>query len=172
MYRVDAYDDPCLQDWARQLGQLLSQRGLRLVTAESCTGGWMAKLLTDIPGSSAWFDYGVVSYSNTAKQTLLNVPAATLAEHGAVSQATVAAMATGALRHGAADCAMAVSGIAGPGGGTPDKPVGYVWLAWALGTQVSTQCYQFPGDRDAVRRQAVAHAFRGLIQRLRPSSMR
>lgn len=160
------YDDPALQCLAQQLGQVLGERGLRLVTAESCTGGWLAKLLTDIPGSSAWFDYAVVSYSNAAKHTLLGVPAAVIAEQGAVSQATVAAMVHGVMRHGSVDCAIAVSGIAGPGGGSVDKPVGTVWLAWALGTAISTQHCQFSGDRDAVRRQAVSHALSGLLQRL------
>ncbi len=163
---VTAVDDSALHSLAEQLGQVLGKRGLRLVVAESCTGGWLAKLLTDIPGSSAWFDYAVVSYSNAAKQTLLGVPATVLAEQGAVSQATVAAMAQGVMRHDAVDCAIAVSGIAGPSGGSADKPVGTVWLAWALGTVITTQQYRFPGDRDAVRRQAVSHALSGLLQRL------
>ena len=167
---VTEVDDPALHSLAQQLGQVLGEQGLRLVTAESCTGGWLAKLLTDIPGSSAWFDYAVVSYSNAAKHTLLGVPTAVLTEQGAVSQATVAAMAEGVMRHGEVDCAIAVSGIAGPGGGSAAKPVGTVWLAWALGSTRTTQHYRFTGDRDAVRRQAVSHALSGLLQRLSQST--
>lgn len=160
------YDDTALATLARQLGRTLELRGLNLVTAESCTGGWISKLLTDIPGSSGWFECGLVTYSNTAKQSLLGVSDATLAEHGAVSEATVAAMACGALRHGPARCSIAVSGVAGPGGGSPDKPVGTVWLGWALADIVGTEHHLFAGDRDAIRRQAVSRSLSGLLDRL------
>lgn len=155
-----------LEALARQAGQALAVRGFSVATAESCTGGWIAKLLTDSPGSSAWFERGFVVYSNAAKQELLGVPAATLGQHGAVSKATVMALASGALQHSHATVAIAVSGIAGPGGGSPDKPVGTVWLAWALREQVTAECHLFAGEREAVRRQAVAAALTGLIQRL------
>jgi len=156
--------DKILESLAHALGQRLCQRNLTLVTAESCTGGWIAKAITDIPGSSGWLERGFVTYSNAAKQELLGVPPETLAQHGAVSEATVTQMALGALAHSPADVAIAVSGIAGPDGGTPDKPVGTVWLAWALpGQEVRTRRECFPGDRDTVRRQTVRLALEVLI---------
>lgn len=159
--------DTDLEQLALCLGERLRRRGLTLATAESCTGGWIAKLVTDIPGSSAWLERGFVTYSNQAKQDMLGVAPETLATQGAVSAATVREMALGALAHSRAQVAMAVSGIAGPGGGTPDKPAGTVWLAWAVperGVTVRQEC--FPGDRDAVRRQAVRCALEGLLERL------
>jgi nicotinamide-nucleotide amidase len=134
------------------------------VTAESCTGGWIAKLITDVPGSSAWFERGFVTYSDIAKQEMLGVRETTLAAHGAVSAATVQEMALGALANSHAQVAVAVSGIAGPDGGSPEKPVGLVWLGWAL-EHGPAQCRRqvFPGDREAVRRQAVAAALQGLL---------
>ena len=155
--------DPELDTLARRVGEALAARGLWLATAESCTGGWIAKTLTDVPGSSGWFDRGFVTYTNAAKQDLLGVDGATLAAHGAVSEATVRAMAAGALDRSGAQVAVAVSGVAGPTGGTPDKPVGTVWLAWARrdGT-TDTRHRRFDGDREAVRRQAVAEAIQGL----------
>ncbi len=132
--------------------------------AESCTGGWIAKSVTDIAGSSACFDRGFVTYSNEAKQELLGVTAETLDAHGAVSEATVREMALGALAHSRAAVTVAVSGIAGPGGGTPEKPVGTVWFAWVReGGAVNARCERFSGDRAAVRRQAVAVGLQGLL---------
>ncbi|ENO85004.1 CinA family protein [Thauera linaloolentis] len=146
-------------------GAALAARGWMLATAESCTGGWIAEAVTATSGSSAWFDRGFVTYSNAAKTDMLGVATATLAAHGAVSEATVAEMAEGALARSAADIAVAVSGIAGPGGGTPAKPVGTVCLAWARrGDPVHACTLRFSGDRTAVRRQTVIHALRELIR--------
>ena len=153
-----------LHELARQVGeQLLAQHQL-LAVAESCTGGWVAKCLTDIAGSSGWFDRGFVTYSNDAKQTMLGVSAATLDAAGAVSEATVREMAAGVLKNSKADVAVAISGIAGPGGAMPGKPVGTVCFAWAraAGEQRAETCH-FRGDREAVRRQSVAHALQGLL---------
>lgn len=159
--------DSELQQLARRVGERLGHLRLTLATAESCTGGWIAKLVTDIPGSSAWLERGFVTYSNQAKLDMLGVAPETLATHGAVSAATVREMALGAVAHSRAQVAVAVSGIAGPGGGTPDKPVGTVWLAWALpGGAVTVQRACFPGDREAVRRQAARLALEGLLARL------
>jgi nicotinamide-nucleotide amidase len=152
---------------ATALGRALTERGWLLATAESCTGGWIAKAVTDIAGSSGWLDRGFVTYSNAAKQEMIGVNPGTLAAHGAVSEAVVAEMARGALTYSAAQAAVAVSGIAGPGGGSADKPVGTVCFAWALGDTVDTESLRFDGDRDAVRHQTVAHALHGLIERLR-----
>ena len=138
----------------------------QLVTAESCTGGWIAKVCTDQPGSSLWYRGGVVAYTNELKAALLGVRTRTLVEAGAVSEATVREMAAGALDRLGGDVAVAVSGIAGPEGGTPDKPVGTVWLAWAtrspVGIAVHAQCHRFSGDREQVRLQAVAAALLGV----------
>lgn len=142
-------------------------RGWSVACAESCTGGGIAAALTDVAGSSAWFDRGFVTYSNAAKQDMLGVALATLKQHGAVSRATVVEMAQGALTHSAAQLAVAVSGIAGPGGGTPDKPVGTVWLAWATQDAAAAVCEHFAGDRLAVRAAAVDAALLGLLQRAR-----
>lgn len=140
----------------------------RLVTAESCTGGWVAKACTDLPGSSRWFRGGVVAYDNEFKATMLGVQRATLATEGAVSQATVREMAAGALGRLGGDVAVAVSGIAGPDGGGPGKPVGTVWFAWAIRSddrsEVRTRLEIFPGDREAVRRHAVAYALSGVLE--------
>jgi nicotinamide-nucleotide amidase len=157
-------DDDVLETLARRLGETLAARGERIAAAESCTGGWLAKALTDIPGSSSWFDRGFVTYSNEAKSELLDVPAALIELHGAVSEPVARAMAVGALSHSAAACAIAVTGIAGPGGGTPDKPVGTVCFGWASRDgQCSSASGQFTGDRQAVRRQSVAHALEGML---------
>ena len=148
----------------RLAGELLN-RSARLTTAESCTGGWIAKTLTDMQGSSAWFEYGFVSYGNNAKQDLLSVPADTLEAHGAVSQETAEAMAQGALAAATADYSVAVTGIAGPDGGTVEKPVGTVWIAWAGPKhRVASCCHRFEGDRDMVRRQTVSAALTGLLE--------
>jgi nicotinamide-nucleotide amidase len=140
---------------------------LMLVTAESCSGGWIAKTLTDLPGSSAWFDTGVVTYSYEAKEALLGVNPRTLEHTGAVSEETVLEMVSGALARFGAGVAVAVTGIAGPSGGTPDKPVGTVWIGWKRrGGYGHAQLFHFPGDREAVRRQTVAAALIGLRKTL------
>ena len=157
-----------LRDLAVRVGAVLRERGRRLATAESCTGGWIAKVVTDIAGSSAWFERGFVTYSNAAKAELLGVHETALTEHGAVSGETVTAMAEGALARSRADTALAVSGIAGPGGGTPDKPVGTVWIAWSTkGGATRCRRYAFGGDRKAVRRQSAVAALEGLLDVLR-----
>jgi len=157
--------DQQLRDLAERLGASLLARGSTFAAAESCTGGWIAKLATDIAGSSAWFERGFVVYSNAAKQELLRVPETTLAEHGAVSAATVEAMVSGALTGSCADFAVATSGVAGPGGGTADKPVGLVWFAWARrGQSAVVRCSQLTGERDSVRRESVRIALEGLIE--------
>ena len=155
---------------AEALVTKLVANGKTVTTAESCTGGWIAKAITDVAGSSAAFAYGFVSYSNDAKESLLGVAHDTLAEYGAVSDAVVLEMATGALECSGADLAVAVSGIAGPDGGSDEKPVGTVWFAWAIregsNVQTSVDRQVFAGDRDAVRRQTVLHAFGGLLHEL------
>lgn len=139
--------------------------GLHLVTAESCTGGYIAKVLTDKAGSSQWFDAGLVTYSNAAKQIVLGVQADTLATHGAVSEATAREMVAGALDKMAADVAVAVTGIAGPSGGSAHKPVGTVWIAWQRrGHAITTQVFHFAGNREQVRRATVDHALHGLVK--------
>ena len=153
-----------LYELAVQVGIALRAPGWTLAVAESCTGGWIAKTITDVPGSSGWFDRGFVTYSNAAKTELLGVRDATLAEQGAVSAEVVAEMATGALERSRADLVLAVSGIAGPDGGSPDKPVGTVYLAWASRDgPTRVECRHFEGDRDDVRRETVAAALRGVL---------
>ncbi len=153
-----------LYELAAQVGVALRTRNRTLAIAESCTGGWIAKVATDVPGSSGWFDRGFVTYSNAAKSDLLGVQQSTIAHHGAVSAEVVAEMVTGALQRSPADVIVAVSGIAGPDGGTPDKPVGTVYLAWALRDgPLHTERQHFPGNRDAVRLQAVAAALQGVL---------
>ncbi|MCK7545114.1 nicotinamide-nucleotide amidohydrolase family protein [Marinobacter bryozoorum] len=156
-----------LQQTVQQLGDLLSLRGETVVTAESCTGGWMAKALTDRAGSSAYVLGGLVTYSNSMKCDLLDVPSEILAEHGAVSEPVVRQMVAGAVQATGANYAIATSGVAGPGGGTEDKPVGTVWFAWGAPASgiVAQQCH-FDGDRDAVRRQSVVYALQGLLDYL------
>ena len=155
--------DRGLAEAAQRVANLLIPRGEMLATAESCTGGWIAKLLTDIAGSSAWFEGGAVTYSNSLKQKLLGVESATLERHGAVSRETAVEMVAGALGRFGTTVAVAVTGIAGPTGGTPDKPVGTVWIAWQRrGGDASVEGFRFDGDRDAVRRQTVAMALHGI----------
>ncbi|MBS0878762.1 nicotinamide-nucleotide amidase [Tatumella sp. JGM100] len=155
--------DKDLRQLSIQTGQSLLSRGATLTTAESCTGGWIAKVITDISGSSAWFEQGFVTYSNQAKITMLGVDPATLEAHGAVSEATVREMASGALQAAEADYAISVSGIAGPDGGSAEKPVGTVWFGFAAADgKVLVSGQQFTGDRDAIRAQAVAFALRTL----------
>jgi nicotinamide-nucleotide amidase len=155
--------DDELHALSERLGALLRRSRHMLVTAESCTGGWIAKTVTDVPGSSDWFDCGMAAYSYEAKQALLGVNPHTLEEHGAVSRETAVEMVSGALVHSGASLAVAVTGIAGPGGGTPDKPVGTVWIAWKRrGGYPDARVFHFHGDRDAVRRQTVVAALEGL----------
>jgi nicotinamide-nucleotide amidase len=156
--------DSELQALARELGQALLARNQRVAAAESCTGGWVAKALTDVPGSSRWFESGIVAYSNSAKHSVLGVPAGLIAAHGAVSEQVVRAMAEGARAKLGADVAVAVSGVAGPDGGTPDKPVGLVWFAWAVRPGTTTERRVFAGDRESVRRQSVALALERLLE--------
>jgi len=149
------------------LAKALLARRESLATAESCTGGWVAKVCTDLPGSSGWFERGLVTYSNAAKQELLGVSAQTLNQYGAVSEQTVQEMVLGMLRHSHAQWGLAISGIAGPGGGSADKPTGTVWIAWAgPGGWLVKRSYRFDGDRDEVRRQAMETALRVLCDRL------
>ena len=156
-------NDAELEAIAETVGARLRASRDRLVTAESCTGGWIAKTVTDIAGSSDWFDCGMAAYSYEAKQALLGVQSQTLETHGAVSRETAIEMVSGALAHSGASIAVAVTGIAGPGGGTPDKPVGTVWLAWKRrGDYPRAELFGFDGDREQVRRQTVAAALRGL----------
>lgn len=152
-----------LDQLAARLGQRLRAAHDRVVTAESCTGGWIAKAMTGVSGSSDWFDSGMVAYSYEAKQALLGVRPQTLESQGAVSRETVIEMVSGALVHSGASVAVAVTGIAGPGGGSADKPVGTVWIGWKRrGGYTRAELFHFDGDRDAVRRQTVAAALQGL----------
>lgn len=156
-------DDDTLRGLAGALGERLRADRHMLVTAESCTGGWIAKTMTDIAGSSDWFDCGLVAYSYEAKQAFLGVQATTLEEHGAVSRETAMEMVSGGLVQSGATLAVAVTGIAGPGGGTTDKPVGTVWVAWKRRAGYThAELFHFKGDRDAVRRHTVKAALQGL----------
>jgi len=162
--------DESIAQPASGLVKALLAKGKTVATAESCTGGWIAKALTDVPGSSGCFGYGIVSYSNDAKESLLGVTAAVLERDGAVSEATVRAMAKGVLALSGADLAVAVSGIAGPEGGTAEKPVGTVWFGFAQrrGEEIDddARLAHFEGDRAMVRMRSVAHALAGLRDRL------
>ncbi len=164
MNTTPVFDDDALHALAVDVGARLKSRGHTLATAESCTGGWIAKMITDIPGCSEWFEAGLAAYSYEAKQALLGVRPETLTEHGAVSRETVLEMVSGALIHSGASVAVAVTGIAGPSGGTADKPVGTVWIAWKRrGGYPHAELFHFDGDRERVRRQTVAAALRGLM---------
>lgn len=164
---MDVTDADLVQLAARVGDHLLAGRR-RIATAESCTGGWIGKALTDVAGSSQWFETGYICYGNGAKTTLLGVLPAELTEHGAVSEPVVKAMALGALERSGADVAVAVSGIAGPDGGSPGKPVGTVWFAWAWrhgkSLHVQARLKLFKGDREAVRRKAVAGGLAGVLE--------
>ena len=149
----------------RSLAARLLARGWTMASVESCTGGWIAKACTDLAGSSAWFERGFVTYSNAAKMDLLGVDADTLQQAGAVSRKVAGQMAEKGRRRAGVDICAAVTGIAGPDGGTADKPVGTVWFAWSVAERTNTECVRFSGNRDAVRRQTVAHALQGLIDR-------
>ncbi|MCK6374692.1 MAG: nicotinamide-nucleotide amidohydrolase family protein [Zoogloea sp.] len=158
--------DAQLETLSRLVGDHLAARGWRLATAESCTGGWVAEVVTATAGSSGWFDCGFITYSNDAKCALLGVSPMTLARHGAVSEPTTAAMVRGTLERAEADLALSISGIAGPGGGSADKPVGTVCFGWGrTGESPQTATCRFDGDREAVRRQAVVFALTELIRR-------
>ena len=154
------------QALTRQLAERLMAKGLMMAAAESCTGGMIAAACTDLAGSSAWFERGFVCYSNDAKTELLGVPAALIAEHGAVSEPVVRAMAQGALQHSNAQVSVAVTGVAGPGGGSAGKPVGSVWFGWATPAGVVTQLCRFEGDRHQVRQASVQHAMQRLAELL------
>lgn len=165
---MTAPSDAELRALVATLAIKLEAAGRQLVTAESCSGGWIAKACTDLPGSSRWFRGGVVTYSNTAKSAVLGVDPAALAAYGAVSEPVVQAMALGALQRLGGDVSVAVTGIAGPDGGSPEKPVGTVWFAWARRGpndtfQVTTACERLPGDRESVRRWTVRRALAGLL---------
>jgi nicotinamide-nucleotide amidase len=162
MNAVNSPTDSRLRELAEQVAAEVRQQKLMLVTAESCTGGWIAKTLTDLPGSSAWFEAGAVAYSYEAKEALLGVNPRTLERFGAVSEETALEMVSGALARFGAGVAVAVTGIAGPSGGTPDKPVGTVWIAWKRrGGYAHARLFHFAGDREAVRRHTVAAALNG-----------
>jgi nicotinamide-nucleotide amidase len=157
--------DKTLYDLAERAGRALMRRGLMLVTAESCTGGWIAEAVTSVPGSSEWFERGFVTYTYISKREMVGVRGETLEKHGAVSEPVVREMATGAIEHSHAQVAIAVSGVAGPSGGSPDKPVGTVCFAWEIkdgAEKVETR--RFRGDREAVRRESVVHALEVMIE--------
>ena len=152
---------------ATLVGARLKARGLLLATAESCTGGWVAQSVTSVSGSSEWFDRGFVTYSNDAKREMLGVRGETLVAHGAVSENSAREMAAGALDRSNAGVALAVTGVAGPTGGSPEKPVGMVCFAWALrGGAVESETRRFEGDREAIRRQSVIRSLQGLLERV------
>ncbi|WP_445010552.1 CinA family protein [Vreelandella stevensii] len=157
---------------AQRLGRLCQQLHVEVTTAESCTGGGIASAITSVAGSSAYFTAGYVTYSNAAKTRLLGVEPALLEANGAVSESVVRAMVAGACRDSGADLAVAVSGVAGPEGGSEEKPVGTVWLAWGDAESQQAECFHFPGDRQAVREQAVREALAGLVARLSAQATR
>jgi nicotinamide-nucleotide amidase len=158
--------DAALYELAERLGAELKQRGLMIAPAESCTGGWIAQAITAVPGSSEWFERGYVTYTYISKREMLGVRSETLGTHGAVSEETVREMALGAVERSHAQVSVAVSGTAGPSGGSPGKPVGTVCFAWAIENAVESETRHFGGDREAVRRQSVVHALTGVLKRL------
>lgn len=159
--------DAALEDLSCKLGKALGERGLTLATAESCTGGWVAEVVTDTAGSSAWFDRGFVTYSNRSKTDMLGVLSDTVTRFGAVSEETAREMAAGALANSHADWAISITGIAGPGGGSSGKPVGTVCFGWCQrGVEPTSVCLHFAGGRREVRQQAVVHAIQGVLDRL------
>ncbi len=163
-------EDPTISQLATALIGELNRTNRAVATAESCSGGWIAKALTDVPGSSGCFGYGIVSYSNSAKESMLGVRNRTLAEHGAVSEPVVREMAQGTLRLSGADISVAVSGVAGPDGGSDEKPVGTVWFAWSMrgpaGITTDTDLQRFEGNRESIRMQTVIHGLKGVRGRL------
>jgi len=168
MRRMIAVDDAALRRLSARVAKKLRAAGETIVTAESCSGGLLAKCLTDLPGSSDYFDRGWVTYSNEAKQAELGIEASTLTHFGAVSETVAVAMARGALKHSKAQHAVAVTGIAGPSGGSKTKPVGLVWIAWGYRSggrnRVHATGYRFTGGRDSVRRWTVVAALKGLLE--------
>jgi nicotinamide-nucleotide amidase len=168
---METYSDAQLENLTQQLAERLLNKHHQLATAESCTGGWLAKCCTDLAGSSAWFERGFIPYSNQAKQDLLSVSAITLEHYGAVSVETATEMAEGALKHSQASISVAITGIAGPTGGTIDKPIGTVCFAFASQNNptISAQ-HVFNGDREMIRRQAVATALQGIIKNARDAT--
>jgi nicotinamide-nucleotide amidase len=155
-----------MKELAQKVGAALKARSLLLVTAESCTGGWVAMEVTAIAGSSDWFERGYVTYSNAAKREELGVAEETLRRHGAVSEETAREMASGALKNARGQVALAITGVAGPTGGSRDKPVGTVCFAWAHGSKISSETRRFDGDRESVRRQSVVRALQGVLELL------
>ena len=155
-----------MNELAGTVGAALKARGWKLATAESCTGGWVSMAVTAIAGSSDWFERGYVTYSNAAKRDDLGVAEATLRRHGAVSEETAREMAAGALKKSGAQVALAITGVAGPTGGSPDKPVGLVCFAWTDGSKMRSDTKRFDGDRESVRRQSVIHALREVLKLL------
>ncbi|MDZ7854415.1 MAG: CinA family protein [Halomonas sp.] len=166
--RVSRLIDLDLTALVERLGHRCREHDITVTTAESCTGGGVASAITAVPGSSDWFETGYVTYANGAKTRLLGVPEALLAEHGAVSRTVVEAMVAGACRDSGAGLGVAISGVAGPAGGSADKPVGTVWLAWGDAERAESACHHYDGDRAAVREQAVREALIGLVRRLEP----
>lgn len=161
-------DDQMLLTYAQQLGEALAERGFMLASAESCTGGWIGQAVTAVAGSSAWYDRGFVTYSNHAKQQMLGVQSATLTQYGAVSEQTAQEMAAGAIKMSDAQLAVAVTGVAGPTGGSKEKPVGMVCFAWASRQGFArSKTHFFSGNREAVRRQAVGTALQGILKLLK-----
>lgn len=152
-----------MEELAKRLAACLRRASGTLTTAESCTGGWAAQVVTSVAGSSAWFDRGFVTYSNAAKQEMLGVRPETLRVHGAVSEETAREMARGALERSRATVAVSITGVAGPGGGSQEKPVGMVCFAWSRGDEVRSETRHFAGDRESVRRQSVILALEGVI---------
>ena len=155
-----------MDELAKTLGERLKRSGDMLVAAESCTGGWAAQAVTSVAGSSDWFERGYVTYSNAAKEELLGVRSDTLKKHGAVSEETAREMAQGALERGKGTIALAITGVAGPSGGSREKPVGMVCFAWATKRGVTVETKRFSGDRESVRRQSVIHALQGVLRAL------
>ena len=159
-------DEHPTSEYVAQLAALLTQHGWMMATAESCTGGLIAGACTERPGSSQWLDCGFITYSNRAKSAMLDVPAALIATHGAVSEAVALAMARGAAQQAQTQVSVAVTGVAGPDGGSPEKPVGTVWFAWQVANHADAEVMRFEGDRHAVRQATVNHALRGLVLRI------
>lgn len=168
---INAINDQTLNHLAKQVGLALTRQGLMLASAESCTGGWLGQTVTSIPGSSAWYESGFITYNVNSKQEMLGISAKTLKEYGEVSEQTAREMAHGAVARSSAQVAVSITGIAGPGGGTPKKPVGMVCFAWEIkDNHIRSETRHFSGDREAVRQQSVAVALQGLITMLRDTN--
>lgn len=153
-----------MSDYVLDLAKLLLSKDKKITTAESCTGGLVAKMCTDIAGSSAWFDRGFVTYSNQSKQDMLAVPQKTITQYGAVSEQVVGQMALGALANSQANFSLSISGVAGPSGGSVDKPLGMVWFGFAIDSKLSTECMNFVGDREQVRKQSAEYALMRMLE--------